>query len=196
MNTVKSLSQGPSIVTGVAAIAIFLLDLEMPNGVIDGVLYVLVVLLAARAPNPRAPLYAATALAPLMVLGFVFSPMAAPLWVAITNRAASVVVVWIAAGLMWRRSRACAADRVEPAEMPVPLAASVLDNLDLQLGIIEWRLQRLPYFVGRASDLKRETLILTSALKNARYSVTPAPHPPRRPPTSSSARHPHQTAAH
>jgi hypothetical protein len=145
----------------------------LPNGVIDGVLYILVAMLASRAANPRSTLYAAVALTPMMVLGFVVSPMAAPVWVAVTNRAVSLLVVWVTAWLMWRRARAVTAD---PSEIALMLSAAVRDDLVLQLGIIEWRLQRLPYFAGRASDLKREALILTSALKTARRSVTPAPH--------------------
>ncbi len=170
MLTVKSIVRSPACLTGLAAAAIFLLDLELPNGVVDGILYVLVILLSARIPRPPATLYAAVLLMPLMVFGFLLSPMAAPVWVAVTNRVVSILVVWITACLIWRHARSiCAADKIAHPE--TLLTAAVRDDLVLQLGIIEWRLQRLPYFAGRASELKKETLILSSALKNARRCV-------------------------
>ena len=171
MSTVKYLCRTPSILAVAAAAAIFLLDLELPNGVIDGVLYVLVVLVSGRHANPRAAVYTAAALMPLMVLGFLLSPMAAPLWVAVTNRAVSVLVIWVAAWLLWRHSREAAMDKSVMADIPLLLTEAVRDDLVLQLGIIEWRLQRLPYFAHRTHELKKEALILTSALKNARRSV-------------------------
>jgi hypothetical protein len=185
MPTVKSIVRSPACLTGLAAAAIFLLDLELPNGVVDGILYVLVILLSARIPRAQATWYAAALLMPLMVFGFLLSPMAAPVWVAVTNRLVSVLVVWTTACLIWRHSRGLVvADKIShPA---IALTDAVRDDLILQLGIIEWRLQRLPYYAGRASELKKEALILSSALKNARHCVRA---------TSASAHPPHQTGA-
>ena len=76
----RRLLRTPTSLAWLAGGAIFLLDLQLPNGLVDGFLYVLVVLICRWSPNPRAPVYAALMVMPLMALGFFLSPMAATVW--------------------------------------------------------------------------------------------------------------------
>lgn len=80
--------------TAGAAAAVFVFDLFFPQGVAIGMLYAIPVLLAARSRQPRFTLLFAAACTILAVLGHIYSASGAPLWIAITNRALSIIVFW------------------------------------------------------------------------------------------------------
>ncbi len=77
--------------------ALFVLDLFVPLGVANGVLYSGVVLLAYTATAPAFALAVAVASSALVVVGGAFSPVVpgAPAWLAVANRAFSLLVVWV-----------------------------------------------------------------------------------------------------
>lgn len=81
---------------------ILLIDLVTPLGVIDGMLYILVVLLAARRlKRPYILIFAAVGTL-LTILGFFFSTSDIVLWRALTNRLAVIASIWIVAVLAWQ----------------------------------------------------------------------------------------------
>ena len=62
--------------------AAFAIDLKTPNGVVDGFLYVLAVLVCVWVPAANAALYTALGLTLPMILGFPLSPVGASMEVA------------------------------------------------------------------------------------------------------------------
>ncbi|HET9962795.1 MAG TPA: sensor histidine kinase, partial [Nitrospiraceae bacterium] len=97
----------PVIVVALSA-ALFILDLFMPLGVANGVLYAGVVLLTWSSSEPRMTLRTALGASILLIAGAFFGPHIdnIPLWVGITNRTLSFVILWTAAVLLYQRQRA------------------------------------------------------------------------------------------
>ena len=77
-------------------LALFGLDLLLPLGVADAVLYAGVVLLATLSPSFRVPIVTAAGCSALTIVGAWFSPSipGVPLWVALSNRMLSLIVIW------------------------------------------------------------------------------------------------------
>lgn len=86
-----------SIRAALVALAMFLLDVCTPNGLLDGFPYVIVILMCWSIPSPRAAPLTALALMPALLLGYTLSPMGAPPWMAVTNRLAAAATLWLAA---------------------------------------------------------------------------------------------------
>ena len=80
----------------VVALAMFVLDVRTPNGLLDGFPYVVAVLMCGSIPSPRAALLMALALMPALLFGYWLSPTGAPTWMAVTNR----LVAALASGVM------------------------------------------------------------------------------------------------
>lgn len=79
-----------------AGLALFGLDLALPLGVANAVLYAGVVFLAALSPSFRVPIVTAAACSTLTIIGAWFSPSipGVPLWVALFNRTFSLIAIW------------------------------------------------------------------------------------------------------
>lgn len=77
--------------------ALFVLDLFVPLGVANGVLYSGAVLLAYIVTAPSFALAAAVASSALVVIGIAFGPVVpgVPMWLAVANRAFSLLVIWV-----------------------------------------------------------------------------------------------------
>jgi len=88
------------------AMAVLLIDWITPLGVNEAMLYAIVVLLSASANERRLTVALASLATILIGVGFVISPPGASLWVAITNRCLTILLVWLAAAVMVRRIRA------------------------------------------------------------------------------------------
>ncbi len=78
------------------SLALFGLDLLLPLGVANAVLYAGVVFFAALSPSPRLPILTAGGCSVLTIVGTWFSPSipGVPLWVALSNRTFSLVAIW------------------------------------------------------------------------------------------------------
>ncbi len=74
---------------------VFVLDLATPLGVATEMLYLLVVLVAARSPQWPVGVYAAAMATALTALGFHMSPPGAPLWLDLSNRALAIFAIWV-----------------------------------------------------------------------------------------------------
>jgi len=101
-----SAGQGLILLAVTLTAAIFLVSLWVPLEIATGTLYLIVVLLGLRAADDRFALFAAGVATVLIVLSAFFVPPDAHLDIGIINRALSVVVIWITAGLAWQYKRA------------------------------------------------------------------------------------------
>ena len=88
--------------------ALFAIDLFVPLGIAVGVLYAGIVILAAASSYPRLPFLIAIASTPLIIAGAALGPQHAsiPLWVGVSNRLFSLIIVWVSAMLLQQRQRA------------------------------------------------------------------------------------------
>jgi len=85
--------------------AIFAMDLVTPLGVIDGLLYTVVVLLVLRLPGQRPVIAMAMICTVLTVVGFIFSPPITHLSQVTINRPLSICVIWVATILTLQRKQ-------------------------------------------------------------------------------------------
>lgn len=87
---------------------LFVFDLFLPLGLANGVLYAGVVIAAAASSNPRLPLVTAVYATGLIISGALLGPQheTIPLWVGISNRILSLIIVWISAMLLQGRHQA------------------------------------------------------------------------------------------
>jgi PAS domain S-box-containing protein len=84
---------------------IFALDLQTPLGIADGILYLLPLLLTVWMPQRHSPFHLATVFTALILLGALLSPPGATLKTWGTNRAMSIVAVWVTAAFLEQRKR-------------------------------------------------------------------------------------------
>lgn len=90
-----------TLVTALGAGAIFAIDLLYPADVAVGLLYTGLIVLAIWAPSPAFVVRLALIASGLVVLRLLVLPVEAPLWTAAVNRALTLFVIWMTAGLAW-----------------------------------------------------------------------------------------------
>lgn len=91
------------IICSCIALVIFIIDSLIPLGVAVGVLYILVVLISIWAHRKQLPVYMAIAGTVLTVIGFYVSPSGGELWKILTNRAISLIAIWLVTCLSTQR---------------------------------------------------------------------------------------------
>ncbi len=118
--------------------ALFVLDLFVPLGVANGVLYSGVVLLAYRATAPAFALTAAVASSALVVIGGAFSPVVpgAPVWLAVANRAFSLLVIWVPVLFFAQRRDAERALRQAHDELEVKVRERTAELADVNTALV------------------------------------------------------------
>ncbi len=90
-----------------AALGVFLADRLMPNYVMIGVLYIVVVLLSLWAPRNRDTYLAAVLGTVLVVVDVMLSDYARGVWFALGNRTLAIFVIWaVAVVCLWQRRQA------------------------------------------------------------------------------------------
>jgi len=168
----------------VVALAMFVLDVRTPNGLLDGFPYVVAVLMCGSIPSPRAALLMALALMPALLFGYWLSPTGAPTWMAVTNRLVAAATLWLVALFVHRITRArltdshFLAEREEQLQREVTIASSdrkgvsqwLRDDVDLELQAMEWRLNRLQRCAD-CGDVRTESLMLRRAIARARQAI-------------------------
>jgi hypothetical protein len=166
------------------ALALFLLDVRTPNGLLDGFPYVVAILMCWSIPSPRAALIMALALMPALVFGYFLSPMGAPTWIAVTNRLVAAATLWLVALFVSRVARSRMGDsrslseREEQLQREVRIASSdrkgvsqwLRDDVDLELQAMEWRLNRLQRCAD-SGDVRTESLMMRRAIARARQAI-------------------------
>jgi PAS domain S-box-containing protein len=106
------------------AVAIFILDLLTPLGVVIWVLYIVPILIIFRSEQPRSILIAAGAATLLVVIGFVLSPPGLAQELALLNRCLGTGVLWITIIALVRQQRLTASLHHER-----DLSESILNSL-------------------------------------------------------------------
>ena len=93
--------------TSTLAAGLFVLDLWLPLGVAVGVLYWGVVLIALASPQRWFPLTVTGACSILIIVGALLGPIhsGVPLWMAVTNRLLSLLVIWVPVVVFLERRR-------------------------------------------------------------------------------------------
>ena len=120
---VSSLKPGPDSaprsaaagVLGVAAMAaVFVLDLVTPLGYLDGILYMIPVLMGLWVPGTRYALSAASAATILIVIDMALSTRAAlPMAVVVVDRLGAIGILWgLATAIAWRKRRDAAIEHL------------------------------------------------------------------------------------
>lgn len=95
---------------------IFVADILTPIGIVDGMAYLLPVVVAGFGPSPRVSLAVAGVASSLTILGIFLSPPGASLWVGVTNRLLSVGAIWLTAWLVWQWRQASQHHAVESSK--------------------------------------------------------------------------------
>ena len=171
-----ALLRAPPTAAVLVALAMFLLDVRTPNGLLDGFPYVIAILMCWSIPSPRAAPLMALALMPALLFGYTLSPMGAPPWMAVTNRLAAAATIWLVAmfvrriaGLRMSEKQLQRAVRIASSDRE-GISQWLRDDVDLELQMMEWRLNRLQR-CAESPDLRTESLILRRAIARARQAV-------------------------
>lgn len=181
---VDALRPSPAVRAILAALAMFLLDVRTPNGLLDGFPYIVAILMCWSIPSSRAALLMAAGLMPALLFGYLLSPMGAPTWMAVTNRLAAALTLWLVALFVHRIARSRITDsyylavREEQLQREATLASSdrrdvsqwLRDDVDLELQAMEWRLNRLQR-CAECGEVRTESLMLRRAIARARQGI-------------------------
>ena len=89
-------------VTAMLILAIFILDILTPAGILIPLLYTIPLLFALLIPDRRFFLSVVATAAILTPLGFYFSPLGGVVWMGMLNRTMTIVVLVVTAGFYWR----------------------------------------------------------------------------------------------
>lgn len=89
-------------VTLVLVLAIFLLDILTPAGILVPLLYTVPLLFALMIPDRRFFLSVVAVATLLTPLGFYFSPPGGIAWMGILNRTMAIIVLGVTVGFYWR----------------------------------------------------------------------------------------------
>lgn len=152
------------IVCVALTVLIFVVDLNMPVGVADGIPYVAVVLLALWFRDPRYPVYFAVAGSVLTWIGYFGSPPGGEVWHALTNRGLTTFAIVTTAVLSLQKRRTERALRASEARAQVILdtTTDAIVTFDLRgyVTSVNPAAERTFGLAGRdVSELQAEALI-------------------------------------
>jgi signal transduction histidine kinase len=125
--------------TAALTVALLILDLQMPLGVAVGALYSLVTLLALRSSRRWFPFVVAGTCTFLTVVGGMFGPTVPgfPIWMAVSNRALSLVLIWVPLLFFLQHQRAQAALRRAYGELEVLVQERTRDLAKVNRALVE-----------------------------------------------------------
>jgi hypothetical protein len=173
----------PSILPILTAAAAFLVDLNTPNGVADGSLYVSAVLVCVWAPAAHYAIYTALGVMLPMILGFILSPDGASIEVAALTRGVALSLIWLVAIAVWRKVRerdstlATLQRQLEDVERAaeherMALSDWLSQDVSPELTMVGWRLNHLSHQTTRRRvEVQSEARILRRAIQRASHSV-------------------------
>lgn len=174
--------RSPRFLPILTAAAAFLIDLNTPNGIADGFLYVAAVLVCVWAPAAHYAIYTALGLMLPMILGFVWSPDGASVEVAAITRCIALTLIWLVAIAVWRKTRerdstlAALQQQLRDMERAAELERIALSDwlcrdLRPELTMVDWRLNYLSHQRRRGAEVRSEALVLRRAIQRASQSV-------------------------
>jgi hypothetical protein len=94
------------VLCGVVSTLIFIIDLNTPQGIADGVPYITVVLISIWSPHRHFTFFVATCCSLLTIAGFIYSPDGSTLEQEISNRLLALFSIWATAFLTLLRRNA------------------------------------------------------------------------------------------
>ena len=112
----------PATMTVLLLIAVFILDLLTPAGIVTPLLYTLPLLSALLVPDRRFFLAVAGVTMVLTPLGFYFSPPGGVVWIGLVNRSLALVALTVTAAFYWLHQQAQA--RLKSLQALLPLCSS------------------------------------------------------------------------
>ncbi|NNF52295.1 MAG: hypothetical protein HKN59_07625 [Gammaproteobacteria bacterium] len=123
------------LLLGLIMFAVFIGDILLPLGVAAGIPYVLAVLVSLRSPQRRVTVVVAVIATVLTIIGYFLSTPSGMHWMALTNRALAIFVIWVSAYLLIGRKKVVkalvdAGRRFEAVFDTVPDAVIVIDEGD------------------------------------------------------------------
>ncbi len=92
-----------AILTALASLVIFIIDIITPRGVAAGVPYVAVIVISYFIIWRYIPFYVAAAATVLTIIGFFLSPAGEILWISLVDRALTILVIWVTALMLYWR---------------------------------------------------------------------------------------------
>lgn len=105
-----------------AMVAVFGIDLLLPLGIAVGMLYVVPVLLSFQLKRPRFTLLVGCGSTALTIVGYLISPPGGIVWMGLTNRALSIIAIWVTVVLL--RQQVEADVRIQALQSLLPFCAS------------------------------------------------------------------------
>jgi len=97
------------LVAGVVALIIFAIDLSLPSEVADGSLYAGLILLGLLAFNRNLIILGTAAGTILTVVGYLLSHIEGEVWIALTNRVISILIIWTTALICLKKQKTATA---------------------------------------------------------------------------------------
>lgn len=94
------------VLCGIVSSLIFIIDLNTPQGIADGVPYITVVLISIWSPHRHFTVFVATCCSLLTIAGFMYSPDGSTLEQEISNRLLALFSIWATAFLTLLRRKA------------------------------------------------------------------------------------------
>jgi signal transduction histidine kinase len=154
---------------GVSLLA-FTIDLATPNGMLDGFLYVLAVLVCVWVPGVTVALYTALGLMPLMILAAFASPDGVSAQVASINVLAGIGTIWVAAIIVWHnacatRDREALLRQVRTLHQTTATAADIErielsrwlhEGIGQELTAVGWGLDHIARHAGDEQEVRTE----------------------------------------
>ncbi|MGQ0809934.1 MAG: histidine kinase [Nitrospiraceae bacterium] len=121
------------------SLGLFVLDLQLPLGIANGVLYSIVVLIALRSSQKHFPLAVAGTSTLLTVLGAYLGPIltSVPLWISISNRIFSIFIIWVPIVFFSQHRRAQEALRAAYGELEIRVQERTKELADVNRALVE-----------------------------------------------------------
>jgi len=152
-----------SLISGLLAIAVFIIDLQIPLGVAGGVPYIIAILVSLWSPNSRLVIILAIICSLLTVLGFYLSPPGGELWKVISNRSLALLAIWVTTilALKWKCYKEEASlleHKIEKEKEKIYLATihgaqHITNNLLNELKLVELEIKKHPKFDKEVSSM-------------------------------------------
>jgi hypothetical protein len=163
-----------SLISGLLALAIFVVDLNIPLGVAGGVPYIIVILVSLGSRKSRVVIDLAMMCTFLTLLGFYFSPAGGELWQVISNRFLALSAIWVTTilALKWKRSEveiSLFEHKIEKEKEKIYLATihgaqHITNNLLNQLQLVEFEIKKHSEFDKDVSSLFKDMLAEANSL--------------------------------
>lgn len=166
-------------------VAAFIVDLQTPHGFVDGLLYVLAVLVCIWVPGVNTAWHTAFGVTPLMIIGWFASPIGATVTVGVTNVVVGIATVWIAASVVRHSARVSQEresllNQIRSLQRMTVAAADnertelsrwLHEGIGQELAAVGWGLDQIARRAGDADDVRTGAKELRAVIDGAQLAV-------------------------